>query len=129
MQERGVKPGKAGSFASKAGGLLWVWRSNDPAGKVEWGYHVAPTIPVQGKDGKVGDMVVDHSLLARPVTVDEWTKAQHDPPVTVQTKPGEPPIPQRGGSGYWPGPDPPRGPDKHAAETMLRYKRCEGKTF
>jgi hypothetical protein len=126
MVQMGLSPGKAWTFAADPSDPLWVGTPNHPDGKVEWGYHVAPTVPVRGADGVVRDMVMDPSMFDHPVTVDEWKGAQHDHPSVVQTGQGQPPIPGNGGSGYWPGPDPPEGPDAHAHETMEEYKRKEG---
>jgi uncharacterized Zn-binding protein involved in type VI secretion len=126
MQKLGANPGKVWTFASNASDPLWVNTPNHPDGKVEWGYHVAPTIPVQQADGTVKDMVIDPSMFDRPVTVDEWRDAQHDHPTVVQTQLGQPPIPSKGGSGYWPAPDPIEGIDEHARETMEDYKLLEG---
>jgi uncharacterized Zn-binding protein involved in type VI secretion len=125
MQQMGATPGKAWTFASP-GDPLWVSTPNHPDGVVSWGYHVAPTVPVQQPDGSVRDMVIDPSMFDRPVPVEEWRNAQHDTPTVVQTAPGEPPIPARGGSGYWPAPDPAEGTDAHARETMEEYSRWEG---
>ncbi|MDQ2899898.1 MAG: protein-glutamine glutaminase family protein [Acidobacteriota bacterium] len=126
MQDRDATPGKVWTFAGSRTDPLWVNSSNykDP---IVWGYHVAPTIPVRDENGVVRDMVIDPSMFDHPVTIDEWKKAQHDSPVVVQTIPGQPPKPERGGSGYWPKADPPEGADENAGETMERYKRCEGK--
>jgi hypothetical protein len=44
-------------------------------------------------------------------------------PTLVGTAVGEPPLPARGGSGYWPGPDTIEGPDVHARETLEEYQR------
>jgi uncharacterized Zn-binding protein involved in type VI secretion len=125
MQAVGLHPGKAWTFQSP-GDPLWVNTPNHPDGKVAWGYHVAPTLPVRGADGVVRDMVMDPSMFDHPVTVDEWKDAQHDSPTVVQTAPGQPPIPSKGGSGYWPGKDPIEGPDDNAKETMESYKMYEG---
>jgi hypothetical protein len=125
MQQLGADPGKVWTFAGGPSDPLWVNTPNHPAGVVEWGYHVAPTIPVQQANGTVQDMVVDPSMFDRPVSIDEWRNAQHDHPNVVQTHPGQSPLPSRGGSGYWPGSDPPEGPDEHARETMEEYKRYE----
>jgi uncharacterized Zn-binding protein involved in type VI secretion len=127
MELMGLTPKKVWSFASDYADPLWVNTPNHPAGKVSWGYHVAPTIPIRGTDGKVQDMVVDPSMFNQPATIDEWRNAQHDKPTIIQTKLGEPPIPQNGGSGYWPSQDPIEGKDKHAYKTMKKYKRYEKK--
>jgi len=127
MQEMGLKPKKVWTFSSDPSiDPLWVSTSNHPNGMVEWGYHVAPTIQVQGSDGVVQDMVIDPSMFDQPVTVTEWVEAQHDTPRVITTVPGEAPIPSAGGSGYWPSADPLEGPDIHAEETMEEYKRLEG---
>ncbi len=126
MQKMGLSFGKAWTFAHDAADPLWVNTPNHPAGKVEWGYHVAPTTPVKGNDGIVRNMVMDPSMFNRPVTVEEWKDAQHDHPYVVQTAPGQPPIPASGGSGYWPSADPPEGVDNNAQEAMEEFKRYEG---
>jgi hypothetical protein len=46
---------------------LHVDTDNTPTGVIEWGYHVAPAVKVNGKL-----MVIDASMFDRPVTVDEW---------------------------------------------------------
>lgn len=125
MQDRGVTPSKVWTLASP-GDPLWVQTPNHPDGRVQWSYHVAPTIPVQGADGKVQDMVIDPSMFDRPVPIQEWVDDQHDSPRVIQTELGEPPIPENGGTGYWPTEDPEEGPDAHAEETMEEYKRLEG---
>src|SRR5438270_1599172 len=126
MQQMGATPGKVWSFAGSSADPLWVNTTNHPDGQVAWGYHVAPTIPVQGTDGVVHNMVVDPSLFDHPVTISEWQNAQHDHPRIVETKLGESPLPSGAGSGYWPAPDPIEGPDEHARETMEEYKHYEG---
>jgi hypothetical protein len=68
-------------------------------------------------------MVFDPLLFDRPVPVEEWRVALHDTPTLVPTALGEPPMPERGGSGYWPGPDPVEGPDEHAREKLEEYRR------
>ena len=117
MQAMGLTPGKAWTFASDPNDPLWVNTPNHPDGKVEWGYHVAPTIKVDD-NGVTRDVVVDPSMFDHPVTVDEWKNAQNDRPHVVQTRPGQPPIPSAGGSGYWPAADPREGPDANAHDTM-----------
>jgi hypothetical protein len=132
MQQMGLTPGKVWSFANPD--ALHANTPNHPDGYVNWGYHVAPTVPVQQPDGTVQDMVVDPSMFDRPVTIDEWRDAQQSPgssePYIDQTAPGEAPTAPDGtsypGSGYWPGEDPVEGPDDHARETMEDYKPHEG---
>ena len=52
---------------------------NVKEGYVEWGYHVAPTVPVKRKDGTVTDMVIDPSLSNKPLTPAEWKGLQGNP--------------------------------------------------
>jgi hypothetical protein len=68
-------------------------------------------------------MVFDPLLFDHPVLVAEWRIALHDTPTVVRTVLGEPPLPARGGSGYWPGSDPIEGPDVYACETLEEYRR------
>jgi hypothetical protein len=123
----GVSPRKAWTFSSDAASdPLWVDSTNVPEGRVEWGYHVAPTVEVTQPDGSVQTMVIDPSMYDHPVRLDQWVSDQHDNPDVVQTDIGQPPIPAYGGSGYWPAPDPAEGADTHAMEIMEDYKMKEG---
>jgi len=97
--------------------------NDQPAVRVEWGYHVAPVLMVRGPDGDTREMVFDPLLFDSPVPVEEWRTALHDTPSLVRSAPGDPPRPALGGSGYWPGPDPIEGPDMHARETLEDYRR------
>ena len=67
-------------------------------------------------------MVFDPLVFDRPVAIEEWRSALHDTPTLVRTAPGEAPVPARGGSGYWPAPDPLEGTDVHARETLEEYR-------
>src|SRR5262249_14822390 len=78
----------------------------------------------------------DPSLFARPATVAQWEQAQmrtkvSSKPFLTITRIGEAPTgidrKRKPGSGYWPGPDPPGGPDAHAVATMRKYKPWQGK--
>lgn len=124
MIELGVPENMIGKVWTFAGDRpLRVETTNHPDGYVEWGYHVAPTIQVVDENGNVVEMTIDPSIESRPVTTDEWvdTSANGGDPYVVTTELGEPPIPQNGGSGYWPGLDPAEGADAHAEETMDEY--------
>ena len=123
---QGLTPSKEWAFAASATDLLWTETPHHPTGRVQWGYHVAPALAVRGPDGVSQEMVFDPLLFDRPVSVEEWRKALHDTPTLVRTAPGEPPLPERGGSGYWPGPDPLEGPDAHARETLEEYRERSG---
>jgi uncharacterized Zn-binding protein involved in type VI secretion len=78
MQAQGIDCGKVWNYAP-ADGDLAVDTQNNPAGRVEWGYHVAPVINVRGSDGVVRTMVMDPAMFDHPVTVDQWRNAQHQP--------------------------------------------------
>ncbi|HZU35360.1 MAG TPA: protein-glutamine glutaminase family protein [Gemmataceae bacterium] len=123
LLQRGLTPWKAWAFAASAADLLWTEAPDHPDGRVHWGYHVAPVLLVREPDGVIQEMVFDPLLFDRPVLVEEWRSALHDTPTLVRTAPGEPPLPPRGGTGYWPGPDPLEGPDAHARETLEEYRR------
>jgi hypothetical protein len=80
--------------------------------------------PARGTpDGETREMVFDPLVFDRPILVEQWANALHDTPTLLRTAPGEPPLPARGGTGYWPGPDPLEGPDVHARETLEEYRR------
>jgi hypothetical protein len=119
---RGLAPMKVWAFAASVTDLLWIETPDHPDGRVQWGYHVAPVLMVRSPGGQAREMVFDPVLFGRPVLVEEWRSALHDSPIWVRTFPGEAPLPARGGSGYWPGPDPLEGPDVHARETLEEYR-------
>lgn len=123
LLDDGLIPSKVWAFAASAADLLWMEAPNHPAGRVQWGYHVAPVLVVRKPDGETSHMVFDPILFDAPVSVEEWRSAVHDTPTVVRTALGEPPLPVRGGSGYWPGSDPPEGADVHAWETLEEYRR------
>lgn len=120
---KGIAPRKVWAFAASLADPLWVENADLPDGRVQWGYHVAPLVVVKGLDGNSTEMAFDPILFDRPVPVDEWQTALHDTPTIARTLPGEPPLPERGGSGYWPSADPLEGPDDHARETLEEYAR------
>jgi hypothetical protein len=119
----GLAPRKVWAFAAGAKDLLWTDTPYHPSGRVHWSYHVAPTLMVRGPGGAALEMVLDPLLFGGLAPVEEWLASLHDTPTLVRTDPGEPPVPERGGSGYWPGPDPFEGADTHAAETLEEYRR------
>ena len=130
IKEAGGEPGKVWAFPKDPTDLLHAKTPNDPTGSVDWTYHVAPTVPVEGADGKVNDMVIDPSLFDKPVSVDEWNSAMKPSGgggiSNSKTKLGEAPtLPGGGrarGSGYWTGQDPSGGLDTHASDKMKQYK-------
>jgi hypothetical protein len=123
LLERGLVPGKVWAFAASVTDLLWTETVDHPAGQVRWGYHVAPVLLVRVAAGQSQEMVIDPILFDGLVPIEVWRMALHDTPRLVRTVPGEPPLPERGGSGYWPGPDPLEGPEDHARETLEEYRR------
>jgi hypothetical protein len=123
LLNQGLVPWKVWAFAASSTDLLWTESPDHPDGRVEWGYHVAPVVLVRAPDGNAEEIVLDPILFDRPVPVEEWRNALHDTPTVVRTTLGEAPLPARGGSGYWPGPDPLEGADIHARETLEDYRR------
>jgi len=122
LLDRGLAPSKVWAFAGDATDLLWSGTADHPDGRVQWHYHVAPVLVVRGPDGDTREMVFDPLVFDRPVAIEEWRSALHDTPTLVRTAPGEAPVPARGGSGYWPAPDPLEGTDVHARETLEEYR-------
>jgi hypothetical protein len=129
LQAMGVKPGKVWSFSN--GEPLRARTNRDTRGFVEWDYHVAPTVPVQGTDGKAYHMVIDPSMFNKPVSVNDWLngqrKASNSPwPRYCLTKIGESPtLPngqKAGGTGYWRGADPAGDLDAHAIGEMRKFR-------
>jgi hypothetical protein len=118
LLQLGLTPRKVWTIAAGRHDPLWVHPPARGDAVVTWDFHVAPTLAVLGEDSVERELVFDPSLLDRPVTVDEWRDAQHDTPRVIRTALGEPPLPERGGSGYWPLPDPKVGIDEHARRVM-----------
>lgn len=122
LLHRALTPSKVWAFAASDTDLLWIESPGHSNRRVEWLYHVAPALPVRNADGDSQEMVLDPVLFDRPVSIEEWLSALHDTPTSVQTAIGEPPLPERGGSGYWPSSDPLEGPDVHASATLEDYR-------
>lgn len=73
-EKKGVVSGRV-----YAEGLLQAKLDDNPNfPTVNWGWHVAPVIFVEGKDGEKQLMVFDPSLFTRPATVDEWKNKMLD---------------------------------------------------
>jgi hypothetical protein len=123
LLDQGLAPTKVWAFPASGAGLLWMATPHHPDGRAQWHYHVAPVLLVRGPEGGAREMVFDPILCDHPVSVDEWCSALHDTPTLIRTALGVPPLPARGGSGYWPGPDPLEGADVHASETLEEYRR------
>ena len=130
IKRMGVLPGKLWTFAN--GNSLSVITGFKDTDHVEWKYHVAVTLTV-GEHGKYRTMVIDPSLYQWPVTPAEWRDIQRKAgskttPILRFTKLGEAPLLPNGnraaGNGYWPGPDPTEGFERHAAMMMAKYKNA-----
>jgi hypothetical protein len=130
------RPRKIWSFSN--GDILYARTRHNPRGYVTWGYHVAPVMRVRLDDDaqKQRWYVIDPSMFDRPATVTQWEQAQmrtkdSPRPYLAISRIGEAPIgidrKKKPGSGYWPGADPPAGPDAHAVAMMKKYKPWEGK--
>lgn len=79
LKAAGVDVGKAWNYAPSNSSALRVSTPNDPKGYVEWGYHVAPTVPVLNADGSTQPMVLDPSIASGPITPAEWKAMQGQP--------------------------------------------------
>jgi hypothetical protein len=83
LQAEGIEVGKVWNYAPgpNIGDRLRVAvpKANDRKGYVEWGYHVAPTVPVVDSKGSVSRMVIDPSITEGPVTPDQWKALQGQP--------------------------------------------------
>jgi hypothetical protein len=123
LLDRGLAPFKVWAFAASVTDLLWTEPPDYAHGRVQWAYHVAPALMVREAEGEAREMAFDPLLFDQPVPVEDWRNALHDTPTLVRTVPGEPPLPARGGTGYWPGPDPLEGPALHARETLEEYRQ------
>ena len=78
LKASGVDAGKAWNYAPDRSHLLQVPTPNDPDGYVQWGYHVAPTVPVV-VNGVVTPMVIDPSIASGPITPQQWKDMQSQP--------------------------------------------------
>lgn len=83
MQDRGIPCRKVWNYGHgfPSGAPLRVKTPNGPDGpngSVNWRYHVAPVVQVQGPHGATQDRVMDPSIFHHPVTVDEWVRIQND---------------------------------------------------
>ena len=66
------------NVVAPAGTKLTVATSNAVAGKVSWGYHVAPAVKVGGQL-----MVIDPSTADRPLPVAQWKALMNNPKAQV----------------------------------------------
>ena len=75
LSKSGIDVGKQWNYAPDIDHPLRVSTPDDPKGYVEWGYHVAPTVPVFA-NGKLTHMVIDPSITRGPVTAKQWQDIQ-----------------------------------------------------
>ncbi|MFM0738362.1 protein-glutamine glutaminase family protein [Paraburkholderia xenovorans] len=75
LQDKSVSPQLLSTHLKK----LFVWgnltaqSNNVKAGRVNWGYHVAPVARTVEADGKSTVYVLDPALNSQPVTLDSWS--------------------------------------------------------
>lgn len=82
----GIDVQKQFVYATPTSGPLHVPIANYPGGGVTWGYHVAPLVNVDdGGGGGPTPTVMDPSLGAGPLTVDQWVGRQTASPGDVVT--------------------------------------------
>jgi hypothetical protein len=74
----GVQPAKVWIY-----GNLNAATHNNPACHVNWGWHVAPTLPVN-VGGSMETWVIDPSLFNGPVRQDMWGSVQGDPSAVLE---------------------------------------------
>jgi hypothetical protein len=148
LQAMGIEPGRA--WALSVDRFLTFPNPANRRETFKWRNHVAPTVTVEAVE--YGVLVIDPSTQRGPVPLQEWAASMKARTVEVsdrglsqaaimasQTaralrgegldavlfylKLGEPPIPERGGSGFRIGADPPAGPSAFSRKEMRRLLR------
>jgi hypothetical protein len=144
----GIDPGRAWALAVDR--PLAFPNPANPRQTFKWHNHTAPTVCVESVEH--GVLVIDPSTQTSPVTAVEWMASMRARAIEVSNRGmsqtgvlqmqsaralrgegldavlfllelGEPPIPERGGSGFRIGPDPPAGPSTFARTEMRRLLR------
>jgi len=94
LRAEGLNVGKAWNYAPPVGDLLRVSvsKQNDPRGYVEWGYHVAPTVPILDSKGNVNTMVIDPSITNGPIRPEQWKALQGQPDSKLEVEPNPAPY-------------------------------------
>jgi hypothetical protein len=144
----GIQPGRA--WAVGVDRFLVFRRPANPRQSFTWLNHVAPTVPTAGEE--FGVLVLDPSTQTGPVPLREWAASMSARAIEVSDrglaqaeilsrqsaralrgerldavlfvlKLGDPPIPEKGGSGFRIAPDPPEGPSAFARGVMQRLLR------
>src|SRR5579883_2902223 len=140
LEAMGINPGRA--WAVSVGKRLVVQNPVNPRTTIKWGNHTAPTIVVEGVEH--GVLVIDPSLSPTgPLTLVQWAELMRARAIEVSAVPltqteilsrqaaralagqdldaivfrlscGQAPIPERGGSGFVLGADPPEGCSAYA---------------
>jgi hypothetical protein len=145
IQAMGIEPGRAWALAVDR-----ALAFPNPANRrqaFKWRNHVAPTVAVVGVEH--GVLVIDPSTQIGPVTLGEWAGSMRARVFEVSSRGlsqaeilsrqsaralrgegldavlfclplGDPPVPERGGSGFRIGPDPRTGPSAFARAEMGR---------
>lgn len=91
MTDKGVSVRKAWNYARNPKiPTLHVPTSNVPSGSVNWVYHVAPVVSVEGPDGKVQDMIIDPSMSDGPIPIEQWKSMQNDPQSKLELTSSDP---------------------------------------
>jgi len=145
MQTQGIEPGRVWVLAVDR--PLAFPNPRKTRQFFKWHNHVAPTVSVEGVEH--GVLVIDPSTQAGPVAPRDWAASMSARAILVASqglsqtqilseqaaralrgedldavlfilKLGEPPIPERGGSGFRIGPDPAVGPSAFARSEMHR---------
>jgi hypothetical protein len=145
LQALGIEPGRAWALAVDR--PLALPNPANPRQSFKWRNHVAPTVAVEGV--AYGVLVLDPSTQTGPVPLEEWAGSMRAREIEVSNtglsqaevlsrqsaralqgqgldailfnlRLGEPPIPERGGSGFRIGPDPSAGPSEFARAEMRR---------
>jgi hypothetical protein len=153
LQVLGLQPGRA--WIVSVGRLLTVADPEQPRRSYKWYNHVAPTLVVEEAEASV--RIIDPSLArAGPVTLAEWAGCMNvrlfevsdvglsqteilgrQAARTLQGREldavifnlplGEPPIPEKGGSGFRIDADPPEGVSIYAHRLMQRILELRGR--
>jgi len=85
MADKGIDSAKYWNYASPGQALVVPGTG---IGTVVWGWHVAPSVMVQGPSGPQ-PMVIDPSLFPNPVTPQDWAAKQGDPHSVLQPSDGK----------------------------------------
>jgi hypothetical protein len=91
MRLQGIEGEKIWIYASSDSSLEPA-TSNHPDCKVNWWYHVAPTLQVNTTSG-IEKRVIDPSLMTGPATANDWRTRQNDPAATFQFTDAQPFFP------------------------------------